>query len=271
MSVHNRASAETGTVTPPAHAAAPAPRRASRRGGAWPSDREALHPEAVHASASSRRRADGPSHAPPPSRRRRWARRCASAAAPAARGQEGGEGWPTSADVGRRHVGPSGAGTELSTSTRLVHALPPRRRWRWAIGARRAGVCFCLRLVPSHAARVASARLWPRSPSTTPDLGTARAAPACRCQARPAGRPIGADTGSRDRLTHSRGGYAGRGRGSGPLSRRRRAGRRKGSWACRKSDSCASRKEDLQTTRRLQLAGAEDRPLHFWSTAPTVV
>ena len=165
MSVHNRASAETGTVTPPAHAAAPAPRRASRRGGAWPSDREALHPEAVHASASSRRRADGPSHAPPPSRRRRWARRCASAAAPAARGQEGVEGWPTSADVGRRHVGPSGAGTELSTSTRLVHALPPRRRWRWAIGARRAGVCFCLRLVPSHAARVASARLWPRSPS----------------------------------------------------------------------------------------------------------
>ena len=92
------------------------------------------------------------------------------------------------------------------------------------------------------------------------DLGTARAAPACRCQARPAGRPIGADTGSRDRLTHSRGGYAGRGRGSGPLSRRRRAGRRKGSWACRKSDSCASRKEDLQTTRQLQLAGAEDRP-----------
>ena len=173
-------------MTPPAHAAAPAPRWASMvgqrtlggseapvcsagrdegRGGAWPSDREAVHPEAVHASASSRRRADGPSHAPPPSRRRRWARRCASAAAPAARGQEGGEGWPTSADVGRRHVGPSGAGTELSTSTRLVHALPPRRRWRWAIGARRAGVCFCLRLVPSHAARVASARLWPRSPS----------------------------------------------------------------------------------------------------------
>ena len=173
-------------MTPPAHAAAPAPRWASMvgqrtlggseapvcsagrgegRGGAWPSDREAVHPEAVHASASSRRRADGPSHAPPPSRRRRWARRCASAAAPAARGQEGGEGWPTSADVGRRHVGPSGAGTELSTSTRLVHALPPQRRWRWAIGARRAGVCFCLRLVPSHAARVASARLWPRSPS----------------------------------------------------------------------------------------------------------
>ena len=99
---------------------------------------------------------------------------------------------------------------------------------------------------------------------TTPDLGTARAAPACRCQARPAGRPIGADTGTRDRLTHSRGGYAGRGRGSGPLSRRRRAGRRKGSWACRKSDSCASRKEDLQTTWRRGSAGCT-----FGARAPT--
>ena len=172
------------------------------------------------------------------------------------------------ADVGRRRQ--AARGTERR-GDRAVDEHAPRPRASTAtsvaVGHRRSARGRLLLpppgAEPCRAGGVSEA-LAPIAVETTPDLGTARAAPACRCQARPAGRPIGADTGSRDRLTHSRGGYAGRGRGSGPLSRRRRAGRRKGSWACRKSDSCASRKEDLQTTRRLQLAGAER--LHFWST-----
>ena len=168
------------------------------------------------------------------------------------------------ADVGRRRQ--AARGTERR-GDRAVDEHAPRPRASTAtsvaVGHRRSARGRLLLpppgAEPCRAGGVSEA-LAPIAVETTPDLGTARAAPACRCQARPAGRPIGADTGSRDRLTHSRGGYAGRGRGSGPLSRRRRAGRRKGSWACRKSDSCASRKEDLQTTRQLQLAGAEDRP-----------
>ena len=167
------------------------------------------------------------------------------------------------ADVGRRRQ--AARGTERR-GDRAVDEHAPRPRASTAtsvaVGHRRSARGRLLLpppgAEPCRAGGVSEA-LAPIAVETTPDLGTARAAPACRCQARPS-RPIGADTGSRDRLTHSRGGYAGRGRGSGPLSRRRRAGRRKGSWACRKSDSCASRKEDLQTTRQLQLAGAEDRP-----------
>ena len=181
------------------------------------------------------------------------------------------------ADVGRRRQ--AARGTERR-GDRAVDEHAPRPRASTAtsvaVGHRRSARGRLLLpppgAEPCRAGGVSEA-LAPIAVETTPDLGTARAAPACRCQARPAGRPIGADTGSRDRLTHSRGGYAGRGRGSGPLSRRRRAGRRKGSWACRKSDSCASRKEDLQTTRRLQLAGAEDRPaaLLEHGRRPTVV
>ena len=181
------------------------------------------------------------------------------------------------ADVGRRRQ--AARGTERR-GDRAVDEHAPRPRASTAtsvaVGHRRSARGRLLLpppgAEPCRAGGVSEA-LAPIAVETTPDLGTARAAPACRCQARPAGRPIGADTGSRDRLTHSRGGYAGRGRGSGPLSRRRRAGRRKGSWACRKSDSCASRKEDLQTTRQLQLAGAEDRPaaLLEHGRRPTVV
>ena len=180
------------------------------------------------------------------------------------------------ADVGRRRQ--AARGTERR-GDRAVDEHAPRPRASTAtsvaVGHRRSARGRLLLpppgAEPCRAGGVSEA-LAPIAVETTPDLGTARAAPACRCQARPS-RPIGADTGSRDRLTHSRGGYAGRGRGSGPLSRRRRAGRRKGSWACRKSDSCASRKEDLQTTRRLQLAGAEDRPaaLLEHGRRPTVV
>lgn len=180
------------------------------------------------------------------------------------------------ADVGRRRQ--AARGTERR-GDRAVDEHAPRPRASTAtsvaVGHRRSARGRLLLpppgAEPCRAGGVSEA-LAPIAVETTPDLGTARAAPACRCQARPS-RPIGADTGSRDRLTHSRGGYAGRGRGSGPLSRRRRAGRRKGSWACRKSDSCASRKEDLQTTRQLQLAGAEDRPaaLLEHGRRPTVV
>ena len=141
------------------------------------------------------------------------------------------------ADVGRRRQ--AARGTERR-GDRAVDEHAPRPRASTAtsvaVGHRRSARGRLLLpppgAEPCRAGGVSEA-LAPIAVETTPDLGTARAAPACRCQARPAGRPIGADTGSRDRLTHSRGGYAGRGRGSGPLSRRRRAGRRKGSAGSR--------------------------------------
>ena len=120
------------------------------------------------------------------------------------------------ADVGRRRQ--AARGTERR-GDRAVDEHAPRPRASTAtsvaVGHRRSARGRLLLpppgAEPCRAGGVSEA-LAPIAVETTPDLGTARAAPACRCQARPAGRPIGADTGSRDRLTHSRGGYASRGR-----------------------------------------------------------